>query len=169
MSGTSGRRGSNSLKSAALQLFLENKLRQRNFGSTQYVLTWKEKTTPSGRQYCQLQASALRINAIESGSLPVTPWPTPRASPNENRDTRPHPSMIAGKHGWGLTAAVLDAASGLPHRRWATPRANCSTGKGAGPKLQGGVNLQTQVGGPLNPVWVAWLMGYPEEWVSCAD
>src|SRR5258706_14429518 len=48
MSGISGRRGSNSLKSADLQSFLESRLRRRNFGSTQYVLTWQEKTTASG-------------------------------------------------------------------------------------------------------------------------
>ncbi len=24
------------------------------------------------------------------------------------------------------------------------------------------------IGGTLNPMWVAWLMGYPPEWLSCA-
>jgi hypothetical protein len=36
-------------------------------------------------------------------------WPTPRSSPNENRQTKPTPSQLAGKHGWSLGAAVTMA------------------------------------------------------------
>jgi len=55
----SGPHGSGSSASAALQLSLVNRLRQRldTAGSTLFVLTWKQKTTPSGRLYCQLVAS----------------------------------------------------------------------------------------------------------------
>lgn len=42
---------------------------------------------------------------------------------------------------------------------WPTPHKNCSTG--AGMHGQGGENLQTAVGGSLNPTWVEWLMGWP--------
>jgi hypothetical protein len=27
--------------------------------------------------------------------------------------------------------------------------------------------LPDQIGGPLNPMWVAWLMGFPIEWINC--
>jgi hypothetical protein len=51
-------------------------------------------------------------------------------------------------------------------KTWATPHANCSTGAGSGPQKQGGENLQTQVGGSLNPTWVEWLMGFPLGWTA---
>jgi len=30
-----------------------------------------------------------------------------------------------------------------------------------------GEQLPNHVGGPLNPMWVEWLMGYPTEWTVC--
>ncbi len=30
-------------------------------------------------------------------------------------------------------------------------------------------DLPTRIGGPLNPTWVEWLMGYPSGWTVCAD
>ena len=33
-------------------------------------------------------------------------WPTPRSSPNENRQTKPTPSQLAGEHGKSLAAEV---------------------------------------------------------------
>jgi len=61
-------------------------------------------------------------------------WPTPRASPNENRSTKRTPSQIAGKHGEYLATAI-----GLHDQE------NCnSTGKSHE---------------RLNPAWVAQLMG----------
>jgi hypothetical protein len=38
-------------------------------------------------------------------------WPTPQASPNQNRDTKPKPSAINGTHGWSLAGAVHDSFS----------------------------------------------------------
>ena len=52
---------------------------------------------------------------------------------------------------------------------WPTPHANCYTGSGHGPNKMGAPNLQTQVGGTLNPTWVEWLMGYRIEWTVCED
>lgn len=57
----------------------------------------------------------------------VRNWPTPRASPAENRQYKPSPSQLAGTHGKSLAA---------------------------------------EVGGPLNPTWVEWLMGFPLEWTA---
>jgi hypothetical protein len=68
-------------------------------------------------------------------------------------------------------AAPIPTSAGSPDTlstplRWATPRANMSTGAGQSPAKQGGLNLQTQLGGSLNPTWVCWLMGWPLNWES---
>lgn len=45
-----------------------------------------------------------------------------------------------------------------------TPTANCF--KVAGEHGTGGNNLQTEIGGQLNPDWVEWLMGLPLGWTT---
>ena len=73
-SGTCGQPSTTSSKSAALQSFLESKLRAKllNRGSTLYKLTWKPWATGLPRLLSRLRASVLRIS--ETGS---TGWPTP--------------------------------------------------------------------------------------------
>ena len=73
-SATSGLSGSISSASAALQLSLVSKLKQRltTAGSTLFKLTWKEKTTPAGRSVSLLRASALRTSGSDSGLWPTT-------------------------------------------------------------------------------------------------
>jgi hypothetical protein len=72
--------------------------------------------TRSGTAY-PLQPLAPRTAEIASGSLPTPAasnygmakhalWPTPRASPNENRQLNLTPSQIAGTHGRSLAAEV---------------------------------------------------------------
>lgn len=79
-SATSGLSGSISSASAALQLSLVSKLKQRltTAGLTLFKLTWKEKTTPAGRSVSLLRASALRTFGNDS-----TSWATPRAQDGE--------------------------------------------------------------------------------------
>jgi len=48
-----------------------------------------------------------------------------------------------------------------------TPHANC--GNGIGEHGTGGQNLQTAVGGQLNPDWVCWLMGFPVGWTDIGE
>lgn len=49
-------------------------------------------------------------------------------------------------------------------KTWPTPRASMS--HGAGEHGQVGKDLQTDVGGTLNPTWVAWLMAFPLGWLN---
>ncbi len=92
-------------------------------------------------------------------------WPTPRASANENRQTRVTPSQEAGTHGRSLAAEVNA-------RTWPPTRAPESKGTGPlGSKsnnhrvvkgyLDATVQQQEQATGKLNPEWVGWLMGFP--------
>jgi len=93
ISGIYGRRGSISSASAALQSSLASRLQQRldMRGSTECVPTWKDKTTPSGRPYCQLVPQARRIDATDSGSEPAL-WITPTT-----RDWKDSPGMVAAR------------------------------------------------------------------------
>lgn len=70
---TSGRRGPPSLKSAALQRSLANRLQAAmpSNGGTLYRLTWKTRITPSQWPICALRASAPRTS--DSGCIG---WPT---------------------------------------------------------------------------------------------
>ncbi|WP_139356871.1 DNA cytosine methyltransferase [Leptospira alexanderi] len=80
----------------------------------------------------------------QDGSPPL--WPTPTVSGNNNR------KGASKKSGDGLATAV---------KKFPTPRAN----SGSGPSRVGHrTDLQTQAGGPLNPNWVEWLMGWPIGW-----
>lgn len=87
-SGTSGRPGTTSSASAALQTSLVSRLQARTsiHGSTLYRLTWKPWVTPAGRSLSRLRASALRTSETEHSG-----WPTPTtrdwkdgANPNVN-------------------------------------------------------------------------------------
>lgn len=72
--------------------------------------------------------------SAESGdglATAVRNWPTPRASENENRQTKPTPSQLRGEHGMNLATAV----------NWPTPTASDHTGPGR--SGQGGLNLRT--------------------------
>lgn len=73
-SGTSGRRGTISSASAALQSSLASRLQARTstLGSTLFSMTWKAWVTPAGRRLSRLRASVLRTSATERSS-----WPTP--------------------------------------------------------------------------------------------
>ena len=71
---TSGRCGSGSSASAALQASLASRLAARMpyAGSTLYRMTWKERVTPSGRRICALRASAHRTSDKGYSGWPAT-------------------------------------------------------------------------------------------------
>lgn len=137
---------------------------------------WKDTGAPSEMRRKSPTLAALGF----AGKL----WPTPRASRNENRQTKPTPSQLAGEHGMNLSTAV---------NLWATPKASDADRGGRGDLLQqvrgnespsghfktptaapfshggSGGELHKQVapsGGPLNPTWVEVLMGFPPGWTD---
>lgn len=68
-------------------------------------------------------------------------WPTPRASPNENRQTKRTPSQEAGRHGLCLAAEVCET-----HAMWPTPTVS-----------------QRPCEGNVRMLRAAWLEGLPLE------
>lgn len=67
------------------------------------------------------------------GKIPAA-WPTPRASPSENRETTVKPSAINGTHGWSLAGAAIDSQSDAPNRAWPTPDKGMADGGRALPE-----------------------------------
>ena len=107
---------------------------------------WPTPTTSTGgpeRSKAQGRGSSTGVKLITAAHL----WPTPRASPNENRQRKPTPSQLAGKHGMNLATAV---------NLWPTPTANRWSG------LQS--HGHNAILGTLNPQFVEWLMGFPLDW-----
>ena len=164
-SATFGQNGSGSFESVSLQSFLESRLQARPFGSTECTMIWREKTTPLGRQYCQLAPLTRHTVATGSGL-----WPTPQA-----RDHFPahKPEYIEAKRKQGHGMFNLnDRVSEL----WPTPTAITDTGGAALCKWGGTRSREklrqavtsAELNGALNPDFPCWLMGYPAEWGSFA-
>jgi hypothetical protein len=143
--------------------------------------TWPRWGSMRNGECLERQTLVPRINENESGY-----WPTPTVHGNTNK-----PGASA-KAGWGLGSAVKhwptpiasDArgSSGRPKqgkqvqlvdavRIWPTPLARdyrhpplkAYSERGGGTK---GEQLPKAVGGPLNPPWVEWLMGWPVGWTD---
>lgn len=187
MSGTFGRHGSTSSASSSLQQSLVNKLMQRlnMAGSTLFNLTWKPLVTPSGIQSSLLRASGLRMDDIGCGS-----WPSPKASNTTGAMQRGEGGLnlqTAVQLAAWVSPTAMDANRGVkpprPHDKGiplsqqvaprSTPRANKrgfpdSHGSDERPLDSGlmpiGYHAAMTSGGPLNPEFSRWLMGYPAEW-----
>jgi len=155
-------------------------------------MTWPKAGIVCGGEFYPQPKWELRINEIGSGLLPTprnqdgkhgaatewelqsgrnelhiavarqAMWPTPRASPNENRQTKPTPAQLAGKHGMNLATAV---------NIWPTPT---TADWRAGSRKQDRSHLRdtarstapAEVGGQLNPTFVEWLMEFPLGWTD---
>jgi hypothetical protein len=149
--GTYGLISTGSSASNALQSSLESRLEMQKLGSTLFPLTWKGKATPSGRRYYQLVPLVRNTGGIASGLLP-----TPQA-----RDFMPAhtAAYVTEKRRQGHGMANLNDFVAHEHLGlWPTPTASRRSG------LQS--HGKNAILGVLNPQWVAWLMGYPTNWLN---
>ena len=165
-----------------------------NWAWTKYSLTWRAKATPQGRLIFQLARLAPRTSANGSGLLhtPTAPanqmatrdkgsWglggakphhmvPTPTSQDHiERQNTNKTPST--GKLNYETNKSVsLDRWV----KMWPTPtKQDASNNGGPSQHKRNSLPLNTAVlaadpksGGKLNPQWVAWLMGYPTEYLN---
>jgi hypothetical protein len=123
-------------------------------GITQFVGLWPTPRTEG------FDAGSHRGNP-DSLHAAVKLFPTPRASPNENRQTKITPSQANGTHGRSLAAEVI---SGLLPTPMPSDVDGGRTTKGKLRPDEHGLRLE--VGGKLSANWVTRLMGYPDGWLE---
>jgi hypothetical protein len=119
-------------------------------GLPQQVKMWP---TPQGQEgFNRRRSMGIRSDGLETK---VKMIPTPRASDG------------AGKSSHGRTWSTTDFNLHSYVRMWPTPNASDWKNRGTEEYREGRqVQLQTQVGGQLNPTWVEWLMGFPLGWTD---
>jgi hypothetical protein len=104
------------------------------------------KARMPGGERKTITSLAVMVKAVERGL-----WPTPRATDDD-------------KGGRGDLLAMVRTGKTSRRREWATPTAHPRTHTPR--QVHHGEQLANQIGGPLNPRWVEWLMGFPVGWTS---
>lgn len=135
-------------KSGPVGSWLRTCLASSRWRSTRCYLTWKPSATPAGRLLFRLVPSMPRTGGTDSGL-----WATPSSS-------RTGDFTVDGR-----TKQRRPSLQGQA-KMWPTPAAQMGKGPGHGPNKEGAPNLQTVIGGSLNPTWVEWLMGFPIGWTD---
>ena len=169
------------------------------WASTKCYLTWKVKATPANRLLFQLAPSMPRTNETGFGYWPTPTAHMDSMyvdkSPNrENRNSRglatavnhrmfPTPTASEGSGGGKAEYAELAMArtkrpSGATRsvklrdvvKMWPTPTAHLAKETNAPSEAnRNEPTIASLVGGQLNPIFVEWLMGYPEGWTDLKD
>jgi hypothetical protein len=86
-------------------------------------------------------------------------WPTPRAN-------SAMASTITQDSAW-KEGRFLNLETQVGRQMWPTPTAhNAKETNAPSESNRNTPTLAAEVGGKLNPTWVAWLMGFPIEWVN---
>jgi hypothetical protein len=149
--------------------------------SDEFSETWpRSGMTRSGTAF-QLRPLAPLTDVTASGS-----WPTRKASPSGPDYARANregsggddlatavarqsfktPTSAPWSHGGGGGELQKQVNARLTRDGLYTTPTRDDTGYRKEPYAQGGVALSAQAGGPLNPTWVEWLMGFPLDWTA---
>ena len=170
-------------KSGPLGLLVKMCLESSIWRSTRCYLTWKASATPAKHLLFRLAASMPRTADIE-----LRLWATPRANDAEKRgkispdkrnglpaevllwptSTAAQCGMTAKTGGRKLEKSTkLGTQVALAEGLIPTPIATDWKNRGCKDSRKNReFQLQTYVGGQLNPTWVEWLMGFPIGWTD---
>ena len=154
--------------------------------STRCTLTWKIKDTPSRRLLFRLAPLTRR-----TGGTDAPLWPTVRAKEagayqySQGRHDKKVLTLTGAARMWptptaepcGMTARTsgrplekstkLGTQVALAEGMIPTPLASDYKNRGCKDRRRNReFQLQTYVGGQLNPTWVEWLMGFPLGWTD---
>ncbi len=149
-------------------------------GLETYSATWPRAGMTRNGIASQRRPLAPLTSVTGSGSWPTLP--TPRLCSGLRSSGLNRTEMQRALQRW-LTPTVNDSKNNngpaqTTRRRQGGPNLNqvvyttpCAddTGHRKAKYSQGGTALSTQAGGPLNPRWVEWLMGFPTGWTDCED
>lgn len=173
-SGTFGRLGFISSASESLQSSLESRLRQRLNGSDLCEVTWKRWDTPWGQRRSKPRARVRSTSEIDIGL-----WPTATSTDAKGNAQARGVGAAAAHPKRGTTLAGAALWSTASARDWKDTPGMAIQGPDGRTRLDqlprqaqtaeplNGISAQTGKSAPLNPEFVSWLMGYPQEWVSC--
>lgn len=113
---------------------------------------WPTPLHSEARQGLQIRRPGKKGSQV-SLTTAVRIFPTPTVNGNYNRKGLTH------KSGDGLATAV---------RMYPPPTAQDASNNGGPAQAERNmVPLNAVIGGPLNPAWVEWLMGWPVGWTAC--
>ena len=126
--------------------------------STRCTLTWKTKVTPCKRLLFRLVPSTPRTGATDAPlSEEKQMFPTPTRFDATCGDL-PGKEFTGTRHAMKLIQAA---------KMWPTPIATDWKNRGCKDyRKNREFQLQTAVGGQLNPDWVEWMMGFPLGWTE---
>jgi hypothetical protein len=116
----------------------------------------KDWPTPTAAEGTKI-GSQPNYGQIGLSNHPAIQGEPTRAKGEKSRSGPPSPTT-------GPLDPANDSTTGSGRESWATPEVSNGTGPWEG--REGGVNLQTQSAGKLNPSWVETLMGYPIGWTQ---
>jgi hypothetical protein len=129
-------------------------------------LTWQRQDTPHGRSWWVLSMPERRTDDSACGLLPT---PTAQDSAASRNRTVTRPDGCKHHDGVTLTDAVWMGMLPTPTQRdWRSGEASEETLNRNARPLNEVVISQTGAAGTtrLNPQFVAWMMGYPPDWLE---
>ena len=138
--------------------------------------TWQERQAKLRRKYNNGNGFGMTLGM----AVRTAGWGTPQARDWKDVGDQsnipvngylPRQVRLAGQPmlaGWTTPQAKEPNAAARPSRA-ATGRRTEYLGRQVRGPIANGSGAETDITGALNPQFSCWLMGYPQEWVSCAD
>ena len=149
-------------------LLLKTLLESSGWRSTTFCFRWKAKATRRGRLYFQL-APVARGTSASGYSLLPTPTAAMAGGGGSIREAARAMRGEKRESGASVSLRLPDYVKLFP-----TPTAQDAKNSTLPPSQMErnsipGMLMREGASGSLNPQWVEWLMGYPEDWTLPSD